>query len=211
MTTPTPEDDVKQLRDAIEAGPTPGPWEAVSHLVRTEVGEDRDGGFLVTECPANVGRRLQDAAYIAAANPARIARLLAHIDAQAEQLKSIEQAITDPENQPSQYGTVTLDFHHEKIKGWEDRFHRLSDRFDAQAVRLEAAERDSQRLDWLRDNLFVNRWNGVVGKGCAVQWSVAPDYRFKSRELTDQSGIAAGDFRRAIDNQRASIASEAKP
>lgn len=35
------------------------------------------------------------------------------------------QAITDPENQPSQFGTVTLDFHFEKIKEWEDKFDRL--------------------------------------------------------------------------------------
>ena len=28
----------------------------------------------------------------------------------------ILQAITDPENQPSQFGTVTLDYHYEKIK-----------------------------------------------------------------------------------------------
>ena len=58
---------------------------------------------------------------------------------------------------------------------------------------------DAKRLDWIRDQLFEHKWNGVVGKGCAVQWVVAPDFRFKQRELTDDSGIAAGDFRRAID------------
>ena len=58
---------------------------------------------------------------------------------------------------------------------------------------------DAKRLDWIRDQLFEHKWNGVVGKGCTVQWAVAPDFRFKQRELTDDSGIAAGDFRRAID------------
>ncbi len=37
------------------------------------------------------------------------------------------QAITDPENQPSQFGTVTLDFHFAKIKQWEEKFDRLFD------------------------------------------------------------------------------------
>ena len=41
---------------------------------------------------------------------------------------SIIQAVTDPENQPSQYGTVTLDYHLAKLKEWEDRFEKLSDR-----------------------------------------------------------------------------------
>jgi len=44
----------------------------------------------------------------------------------------ILQAITDPENQPSQFGTVTLDFHFEKIKKWEDLFERMSDKVMAQ-------------------------------------------------------------------------------
>lgn len=61
-----------------------------------------------------------------------------------------------------------------------------------------ALREDAERLNWLRDNLFEHKWNGVVGKGCAVQWQVAPDFRFKQRELTDDSGIMAGDFRRAI-------------
>jgi len=58
---------------------------------------------------------------------------------------------------------------------------------------------DTKRLDWIRDQLFEHRWNGVIGKGCVVQWQIAPDFRFKQRELIDDSGIAAGDFRRAID------------
>ena len=65
----------------------------------------------------------------------------------------------------------------------------------SQAVELN----DAKRLNWIRDQLFEHKWNGVVGKGCAVQWVVAPDFRFKQRELTDDSGITAGDFRRAID------------
>lgn len=85
--------------------------------------------------------------------------------------------------------------------------------FDWQAARCEAAEqevrrlnaelaelrKDAERLNWLRDNLFEHEWNGVVGPGCAVQWRVAPDFRFAQRNLSDTSGIMAGDFRRAVD------------
>jgi hypothetical protein len=69
-------------------------------------------------------------------------------------------------------------------------------------VQKAESNSDSDRLDWLRDNLFTHSWNGVVGTGCAVQWQVAPDFRFKQRELSDNNGIMAGDFRRAIDNAR---------
>jgi len=43
-----------------------------------------------------------------------------------QEAASIIQAVTDPENQPSQYGTVTLDYHLAKLKEWEDRFERMS-------------------------------------------------------------------------------------
>ena len=70
---------------------------------------------------------------------------------------------------------------------------------DQLRTRLAEVEKDAARLDWLRDNLFVHKWNGVVGSGCTVQWQVAPDFRFRQRELTENSGIMAGDFRRAVD------------
>lgn len=46
---------------------TPGKWETTSNMVRTCRAEDGSGGFLVAECPANVGARLEDAQLIAAA------------------------------------------------------------------------------------------------------------------------------------------------
>ena len=51
--------------------------------------------------------------------------------AQTEQERDeILQAITDPENQPSQFGTVTLEYHQEKMKQWEDLFDRMSANFE---------------------------------------------------------------------------------
>lgn len=46
---------------------TSGPWEACSNLVRTTRGPDGCGGFLIAECPANVGDRVENARLIAAA------------------------------------------------------------------------------------------------------------------------------------------------
>jgi hypothetical protein len=55
------------------------------------------------------------------------------------------QAITDPENQPSQFGTVTLDFHFEKIKKWEDLFERMSDKLLAQRTEQNFCSRCGKR------------------------------------------------------------------
>lgn len=46
---------------------TPGPWEAISNLVRTRCTPDGNGGFLIAECPPNIGSRLENARLIAAA------------------------------------------------------------------------------------------------------------------------------------------------
>lgn len=45
----------------------PEQWEAVGNLVRTRRTEDGRGGFLVADCPANVGHRIENARLIAAA------------------------------------------------------------------------------------------------------------------------------------------------
>ena len=55
---------------------TPGPWEAVGNLVRTCRTEDGRGGFLIADCPANVGNRIEDAQLIAAA-PTMLEALIA--------------------------------------------------------------------------------------------------------------------------------------
>jgi hypothetical protein len=66
----------------------------------------------------------------------------------ANECGELMQAITDPENQPSQYGTVTLDYHFAKLKEWEDRFAKLSDRALAQP---------EQEPEW---------YHGVDQRGC---------------------------------------------
>lgn len=95
MTHPTQEDDVKAIRDALALCPLPEDW---------AVGPDFDndgtlerivcalGGSAVVAVtmdfgPNNPHLRAANAAFIAAANPARIARLLARLE-QAERQKT---------------------------------------------------------------------------------------------------------------------------
>ena len=51
----------------METKHTPGPWEAISNLVRTCRAPDGNGGFLIAECPPSIGDRLENARLIAAA------------------------------------------------------------------------------------------------------------------------------------------------
>jgi hypothetical protein len=81
----------------MSANHTPGPWEAVSHLVRTVREENGEGGFLVAECPANVGNRLEDARLIAAAPD-----LLASLQVMLRDYAAVHD-IGDVEMQPAIY------------------------------------------------------------------------------------------------------------
>jgi len=63
------------------------------------------------------------------------ARFVHHLETFAKLVTEAErdeilQAITDQENQPSQFGTVTLEYHQEKMKQWEDLFDRMSANFE---------------------------------------------------------------------------------
>ena len=61
------------------------------------------------------------------------------------QLASMEQAITDPENQPSQYGTVTLAMYEASDKRAHDWAKQLAEK----EAECEGLRRDAERLDWL--------------------------------------------------------------
>jgi hypothetical protein len=69
--------------------------------------------------------------------------------AQPEQERDeILQAITDPENQPSQFGTVTLEYHEEKIKQWEDLFDRMRANFERASDKVIAQRTEQEPQDW---------------------------------------------------------------
>jgi len=88
--------------------------------------------------------------------------LLAFADALEEnarlkrEMKSLEQALTDPENQPSQFGTVTLEWHEAELaklrRGLESAMDALGilasmspKRYDGEQFRKMAAE-DYRRI-----------------------------------------------------------------
>lgn len=86
-------DDVRVLRAALAAGPTPGPWSTISRGsywseeeadVRDADGSDVAGAEFVQPIGDNDTTRgqlyMRDAAYIAAASPDRIARVLCRLE-----------------------------------------------------------------------------------------------------------------------------------
>ena len=82
---------------------------------------------------------------------------------QAERIAELEvtqagimQAITDPENQPSQYGTVTLDYLSDKLKEWERRWAKRDEQADK-----ATAERDQLRAEVERLRADAERLNHI--------------------------------------------------
>jgi hypothetical protein len=73
--------------------------------------------------------------------------------AQPEQERDeILQAITDPENQPSQFGTVTLEYHQEKMKMWEDLFDRMHANFERASDKVIAQRTEQEPVAWITPN-----------------------------------------------------------
>jgi hypothetical protein len=90
--------------------------------------------------------------------------------------------------------------------------------YDAMALvnaekRIEAAQaevarlrEDAERLEWIEQKLFVQKWNGVVGSDCSTHWGIAPDYRHTVHNM--KNGDIKPDFRAAIDAARAALESK---
>ena len=86
---------IKAIREALAAGPTPGPWFGFFDGVRLEpiVFGHRDVSDYVARVLTTVGRNEDEhrnAIYIAACNPVNIAILLALLDAQEEDLARLD-------------------------------------------------------------------------------------------------------------------------
>ena len=104
--TPPLEDDAKPIRDALALGPTLGQWSVDGHFGEWGIASDhsvdgaacKSGRQFVAACfrvskkdtPKYAAMFEATARYIAAANPERLTRLLAHIDAQAVRLEAAE-------------------------------------------------------------------------------------------------------------------------
>lgn len=107
------------------------------------------------------------------------------IDSLRAEIASIHQAITDPENQPSQFGTITLAMH------------------EATQKEVEALRADALRYKWLRDNfprLIVNTTPVCLGEnedGTLIlrtyvqHFDVNENFRLAVPESVDQAIDAA--------------------
>jgi len=129
--------DIKELRRLAEAA-TPGPW-VMNEIDNSEINHnDQNGDAIVGMYDYEAGGVIHqdDALFIAASNPSAILSLLDHIEQQqaeiarlrkdAEEIhKNMLQAITDPENQPSQYGTVPMTMYEEIV----DKYAALADKY----------------------------------------------------------------------------------
>jgi len=109
----------------------------------------------------------------------------------------ILQAITDPENQPSQFGTVTLQYHQKKMKQWEDLFDRMISNFErasdkAIAQRIVPLYTISPQRTWVgltderREQLVQKCWSEyIAGKEDGTtfgEWmSVATEAELKEK------------------------------
>ena len=176
------EDDVKPIRDAL-AG-VPSGWNLDAAQAGPEgksfIGCTLDGEFypVVTVDTGNYDQATHSARiadFYAAANPARIARLIAHMDAEtrrADALAATIRALRDVHSNDADQIRAVL-------------AADPDERLDAQALRLEAAERDAARYQLLRRG---QHWSVIDGIGDPLR-----------AEVLDE----------AIDTQRAAIASEA--
>lgn len=129
---------------------------------------------------------------------------------QAERIAELEaaqagimQAITDTENQPSQYGTVTLDYLSDKLKQWECLWAKR----DEQANKAEA-ERDQLRAEVERLRADADRWH-VANLTAETAWK-HPDHRsqeentaFSAYRCAVEDGL---NFEGAVDAAVAAIA-----
>lgn len=87
------DDDITALREALAAGPAPGPWHKAEYLggsstVTTKADRSRGGDLFEWTSRAN-------ASYIAAASPDRITRLLDRIEALQAEVERLQSAFND--------------------------------------------------------------------------------------------------------------------
>jgi hypothetical protein len=73
-----------------------------------------------------------------------------------------------------------------------DSHRQLERELAAAQEEVAALKVDAVALDWI-GSLFVKHWNGVVGDGSRVNWSLVGDWRHRV------SNLSGNNFRAAID------------
>lgn len=172
MTHPTQEDDVKAIRDALAAKPTPGPYQVV-----------------VTEHPHHRGNCHIERRIFTAWDHPQMKGPIGIVNGAV--------GIGATEGGPVQRFTAIEAADAEWFAAcYPERIARLIAHIDAQAMRLDAAERDAARYRWLRDRFI----------GADFDWNESGQSALLFR--LDQGSKVWGDSDMTID---AAIASEAKP
>jgi hypothetical protein len=82
----------------------------------------------------------------------RYKTLVEERDAALSKLAALEQAITDPENQPSQYGTITLDEHEKKVSAITEKYSDAVDRFVKEREKVFALEQAAEPVGWMTES-----------------------------------------------------------
>ena len=90
-----------------------------------------------------------------------------------------------------------------EVEALRDSCAAKADRIDRLGETVERLREDAQRLDWIEQKLFTQKWNGVVGSDCSTHWGIAPDYRHTVHHM--KNGDIKHDFRAAIDAARAAL------
>lgn len=70
-------------------------------------------------------------------------------------------------------------------------------------AKRQAAPKDTARIDWIEQQLFGHRWDGVVGSGSRTYWTIQPGWRHVVKNM---EGVS---FREAID--KAMLAAAPQP
>lgn len=144
----TADDDIAALKSALDAGPTPGPWKAMSSKFDDDFGIlAEDATVVIAETFSDIRREGEkalreagmNANYIAAANPATISRLIARMEA-AEANAARWQGLCEIQTSAAESRS--------RVDAVAKRHGLGSESLEA---RCEAAEADARRYRWLRD------------------------------------------------------------
>jgi len=125
-----------------------------------------------------------------------IAYLSGHSKGAADTKAKLEQAITDPENQPSQYGTITLDEHEKKVSAITEKYSDAVDRFVKEREKVFALEQAAEPVAAPAGHFFVNdygRWEeSSSGVGTPLYTHPAPRKPMtdaQRRRVIDEAGF----------------------
>jgi len=183
----TPNDRYAKIREALEMGPTPGPWgiwvepvrdrhEAIAELTEQVQSTDPFVGKLFFlnadgKCPATTGcgsNSEANAAYIAACDPDTIRELLAERDSLAAENARLKEDRARFPDRPDDIGRM-IEAHIENLKEGKKSAEALADKaFDrafraeaklAEAMKvLDALDRVNRGVDWCDQYEQARRW-----------------------------------------------------